>query len=388
MKKTLIILLAALLLIGACACGTANTNNTNNSNEAAPEKVTGTVRDFGRFSALVPEGWEALEMGGETDGMNGAIVKGKASEFMSSSSVSITYGLPTDAVFSSKSLSENVKELGEFDLGGRRWSAWSGSFGPLSFSTAEHYGKEGTIFVTLQQLGGELTFDDPEVKAIIESIVTSPTVEADWITIKDGVATIDLPAAEGFEWSSGYAMFTNDVEANCEFVDGKAIITAESGTGGYTVEFDLFNEDQSLTMGKAEVKLGVTDAKVDAVYGAELTMYDEPQSTGFEDDTDYEALAEEYSGTWKDEENGLTLTITMDDSVEHGCLMEIKSDSMQMSASGTIEAGGHIEYWSMTLDGKEVETPGTFNIFEGKLYWGFDDEVIKLANDTPVFVKQ
>ena len=394
MKKLLAVLLALAMLFAAAACGSNNTNNadnTNSGNEAAPDKVAGTVCDFGRFSALVPEGWEKIDTGEEGAGYNAILVKGTASQFMQVPTLSITYGLPSDMLMSGKAFSENVEELGEFDLGTHHWSAWSGSFIGMEFSTAESFGKDGTLIVSVQPFGGKkLTFEDPEIKAVLESITTRPTVEVDWITIKDGIAAVALPAVEGYEWTSGFAMYTDDIEVTSDIVDGNAVITPESGTGGYSTTYDLYNEDQTLTMGTAEIKLGITDAKVDAVYDAVLTMYDEPQSTedeDYEDDTDYEALAVEFCGTWKDEKNGITITITKDDSREHGCLIEMSSDGMQMSASGTFMYGDYVEYESAKLNGNDVETYGTFFTFDDQMRWGFDGEVFSFENEV-LLIKQ
>ena len=57
MKKYFIIILTAVLLVGCSNGGGGNT-------PTPPEpQVKGTMHDFGRFSALVPEGWSVADIG-------------------------------------------------------------------------------------------------------------------------------------------------------------------------------------------------------------------------------------------------------------------------------------------------------------------------------------
>ena len=385
MKKILACIIAAAMLLSLCSCGAGqhntNTNDGPSNNSSAEETVKGTVHDFGRFSALVPEGWEAADMGDYQADYNGIIVKGKADAFMEAASVSVLYGLPSEMFISNRGFYEIVRDEGEFDLGGHHWEGWSSSMGDMSVAVAESYGDDGTIIVSVTMPtkdSEKLDLNDPEVRAIIASIVVVPTIEVDWISMENGKAIVTLPEAEGYTWQEGGRMFTNELEVSTELDGNRLIITPESGSGAFSIDLSLENEDETFRMGEASVSIRVTDAKADAVYAGDYSIYDEPEEieyNDYEDDTDYEALAQMYAGTWVDDKNDLTLFIQVDEETEHGCLISLQQSGKQFAASGVIQVSMALMYDEISIDGTTVDSSGYFAFDGDMLFWGHDDAV-------------
>ena len=388
MKKILMILLAVVLVLSACACGqnksgtesSAAGSRTESQSEAG---VKGTEHKYGRFSVLIPEGWSAVDLGDYQADYNAVIVKGAAEDFMTASQVSIIYNLPSELVVSSRGFYDDTKDEGEFDLGGRHWEAWSAAYEEMSFITAESSGEDGTVTVALQMLSADaekLSLDDPDVQAIIESIVVVPTVEVEWITITDGVVTAKLQEVEGYQWDGNGEMVMNDVEADTELNGNVLTVTPHTGTGAFVEEMGLYNEDGSFSMGSAKISIRITDGKADAVYAGEMKIFDEPEAIeiddfDFEDNVDYDYLTEVFSGAWADDKNDLTLFIQRSEEEEHACQITIQSAEHQMSGVGVIQITEALMYEEMSIDGETVQTNGYFALDGDMLIWGHDDEV-------------
>ena len=385
MRKILACLITAVLLLSLCSCGAKQQDTSEDT--VSPEvpsgesEVNGTVHDFGRFRALVPEGWEVADLGGYQADYNGIIVKGKADEFMEATSVSILYGLPSELFVSNRGFYEIVRDEGEFDLGGHHWEGWSSSMEGMSVVTAESYGDDGSIFVFVNMPSEDsekLDLKDPDVRAILESIVVVPTVEVEWIRMEDGKAVALLPEEEGYFWEEGGCMYTNELEVSTELDGNRLIITPESGSGAFSIDLTLNNEEGTFRMGEAKVSIRVTDAKADAVYEGVCSVYDEPEEIedeSWEDDTDYEALAQMYAGIWVDDKNDLTLFIQEDEETEHGCLIRLQQSDKQFSAAGVIEFTQVLMYDEISIDGVTMDSSGYFTFDGDLLIWGHDDAV-------------
>ena len=80
MRKILACLIIVALLLSLCSCGTkqqdASEDTVSPEDTSGEDAVKGTVHDFGRFRALVPEGWEVADLGDYQADYNGIIVKG------------------------------------------------------------------------------------------------------------------------------------------------------------------------------------------------------------------------------------------------------------------------------------------------------------------------
>ena len=81
MKKILTLALAAALVLGMSGCGRSGEKESNSKNpeaqssSAVSEAVPAGERfDFGRVSAIIPEGWNPADLGEMADGFNAAII--------------------------------------------------------------------------------------------------------------------------------------------------------------------------------------------------------------------------------------------------------------------------------------------------------------------------
>ena len=388
MKKLSVIILIIMVLVCTCACANSSQPSSGEtaaqSTElpAAENTVKGTMHDFGRFSALVPEGWEAADLGDYQASYNGVIVKGKGEDFMTAASVSLLYLLPTEMFISGRGFYENVRSQDDFDLGGRHWEAWTGvNDDGDKIQAAETSGEEGAFTVSLYMPADsdvELSLDDPDVRAIIESIDIVTTVDVDWITLKDGALIASLPEVEGYKWTEGGSMSSNELEVSASLEGNQLTIKPVSGSGIGAQDLTLENEDQTEIKGEAKISFRVNDAKVDAVFAGDIEIYDEPKAKETGDswgEIDYEAVAELYSGTWVDSKNDLVLFIKPADEVEHGCLLNIQSGDRQINATGVIEEDSVLRYENITIDGESVDSAGYLMPDGDMLIWGHDDKV-------------
>jgi len=384
MKKLFIIILTAVLLVG---CSNGSGGNTPTPPEP---QVKGTMHDFGRFSALVPEGWSVADIGEFKTDFNGAIVKGTPDQFGSAPSVSIQYFLPTELIMSGRSFYEDTISLEPIKNDSFSYDLWEGKWQGTFVSAAESQQPNslGAITVYSNQPTDEseyIRIDDPDIVAIIKSIVVTPTVEVDWISIKDGKAVITLPEhEEGLGWHDSGYMYSNEVEAFPEFEGNTCTIIAESGTGMFSQSCLLTNEDETFAYGEAEFAVRITDGKVDAVYNGTYTIYDEPKSLDYssEDTTDYEAFGEAFTGTWADTKNDLTMFIQPYEGVEHGYQVTIQGKGRQYSAVAQIEQGGVMWYNDITVDGETTEVMGYFQLDGGMVIWGHGEDFGDFENAT------
>ena len=230
-----------------------------------------------------------------------------------------------------------------------------------------------------------LSFDDPEVQAIIKSIKVVPMAEADWIEIKDGIATVTLPEAEGYEWGDSGTMYTGELDIMEEFDGNTLVITPSSGTGGYSISLSLLNEDFTLKMGRGEVALRVTDGKIDGIYLAKVKIFDEPEvqeEYNYEPEPlDYEMLDQVYSGTW-DTNNDLTMFIQKSEEAEHAYVVSIQSSGRQISTVAVLDEYGVLAYDTLSINGVSVESWGWFNPDGALLIWGRDEAAGEYDNAT------
>ena len=385
MKRLLVTLLTAFMLLTVCGCTGGNGGKTD---PVEPE-VKGTVVDFGRISALVPEGWSQANIGEYSTDFNAVIVKGTADDFMKKPGVSALYFLPSEWVISNRQFYENTHDLDPIDNGDYHWTLWYGTYNEQVSYTAECTGDFGTINVVLQNYGEEsekLTMDDPEVRAFIKSITVEPFTEADWVKFENGEAVATLPVVEGYQWEDSGSMYTTGVDAWAEVIDNVLYIRPEAGSGTYSQNLQLNNEEGTFYKGQVQVDVRITDGKADALYTANLKLLDEPveiEQYEYEDNTDYESLDQYYSGTWIDKNNDLTMFIQKIDDIDHSYLINIQSSDKQMSATGRIQTNGELLYTGMIVDGVEVETYGWFTPdSETVLLWSRENDFGGYENAT------
>ena len=390
MKKLIVLILAAILLVGCAGCTGGGSKTETTPAETTEAGVNGTVHDFGRFSALVPEGWSVAEIGEYKSEFNGAIVKGEPDQYGSAPSVSIMYTLPVELIVSGRSFYEDVISLDPIETENFTYDVWEGKFQGAFVSAAESQqpNELGVITVYANQPTTESEYvriDDPDVVAIIKSITVEPTCDIDWIKFEDGKAIVTLPEAkEGLRWHDSGTMYSDDVEAFSEFNENIVTISAESGTGVFSQNCLLTDEEETYAYGEAEFAVRITDGKADATYNGVYRLYDEPKSLDYEDEdnTDYEAYGEAYTGTWADNKNDLTMFVQPYEGVEHGYQLTIQGSDKQFSTIAQIEEGGVMWYYDMTVNGEKAEMTGYFQLDGDMLIWGHGDELGEFENAT------
>ncbi|MBR3351839.1 MAG: hypothetical protein IKG35_06955, partial [Erysipelotrichaceae bacterium] len=195
-----------------------------------------------------------------------------------------------------------------------------------------------------------------------------------------------LPVVEGYQWEDSGSMYTTGVDAWAEVIDNVLYIRPEAGSGTYSQNLQLNNEEGTFYKGQVQVDVRITDGKADALYTANLKLFDEPveiEHYEYEDNTDYESLDQYYSGTWIDKNNDLTMFIQKIDDIDHSYLVNIQSSDKQMSATGRIQTNGEMIYTVMIVDGVEVETYGWFTPdSETVLLWSRENDFGGYENAT------
>ena len=389
MKRILLVILAITMLAGLFGCGNSNNGGNGGGNEPTEPGITGKTKDIGRLSVLIPDGWSYVDLGDMSDGYTAIIVHGKEEDFGQAPQVSVIYCLPSEIVVSSAAFYDNVIQKPAFDLGGLHWTSWTGSYMNLKSEVAETEGDFGYITVNRLQTveGGEMpSLSDPEVKAIMESIVVRPTITVDWVKIDGGKAVCEFPAYEGRVWDPIASSYSSDVEGDYEVEGNTATVNVEKGTGMFGVQLRLINEECTEEWGRGNLAFKVENGKITGIYDASVTIYDQPQDiewNGWEDDTDYEAIEEFLAGAWADNANGLTMFLQKYEEIEHAFIITIQGLDRTFVATGVIQEGGSMWYEEVSVNGADpVASDGWFMIDGDSLIWGHDEAVGEFENAT------
>lgn len=382
MRKLLLMLMSALMLIGILGC--------SNPGKKEPEEVVvkGEMHDVGRISLLVPEGWTLIDLGAAASEFTCVVVKGTGDDFMKKPQISVIYNLPTEVVVSSAAFAENVIQQPDFDLGGYHWTSWTGSFSDFKSEVAETEGEFGYITFSRQEgreTREQLSLKDAEVQAIISSLTVRPTVEFDWVKISNGQAVAQLKAVDGMVWEQVGTMNTNGVEADYELEGNTVTLSASSGTGTYLVTFRMINEEGTEKWADASIGVKVENGRITGIYDASITMLETPEdiSSGGDwiDDTDYEAIDKFLVGAWTDNPNSLTMFIQRYEDIEHGYQMTIQAAERTIVAIGHVDTVGTLWYENVSINGAApIESDGWFMIDGNSLLWGHDEAVGEFAN--------
>ena len=382
MKKLLLIIMSALMLIGILGC--------SNQGNKEPEEVTvnGEIHDIGRFSILVPEGWSLYDLGTMTSDFTCLIIKGNKDEFMTKPSVSVIYNLPTELVVSSAALADNVIQQEPFDLGDYHWTSWTGSFSESRREVAETEGDFGYLTFTSQEsmeTKEMLSLKDPEVQAIIRSIKVRPTIDVDWVSITDGKVTAKLKEAEGLVWEQTSMMNTNGVEVDYELDGNTVTLIPSAGTGVFSVSFRLTDTDCTKMYADSNIAVKVENGKITGIYDATINMLETPEDIGggeeWTDNTDYEAIDQFLIGAWADNPNNLTMFIQKYEEIEHGYQVTIQAADRTIVAIGHVDSFGTLWYENVSINGAApIESDGWFMIDGNSLLWGHDEAVGEFAN--------
>lgn len=393
MKKLLAFLMTAVLALALFSgCKKNDSQNTGSAPEQSESKsagesepesgseavIKGEIKESGRFTAFIPEGWTLIDLGEYSDEFTAVILKGAQEDFMKVPQISIIYMVPTEMAVSAAAYFENVIQQPDFDLGNYHWSSWTGSNAGLKSFVAEAEGDFGFIAVNLQQVeaNGELpSIEDEDVRAIIKSLSVRPTVEVDWVKLNGNTATVEMKTYEGRHWADSGNMAEQGVEVDYEIEGNTAKLTANAGTGGFKLQLVLINDEGTLKYANATVGLKVADGKFEAVYAAVIEELAEPESADYQPggESEFELPDEFLLGTWADNGNDLTMFVQKDDENEYGYVFTIRSDTKTIVIN--VEAGldGSLTYEEISVNGADaIDSPGSFLIDGGMLIWSHD----------------
>lgn len=176
MKKIIAILMAALLLLGLCACG------EKDEKPADPSEVKGETYDAGEVSALVPEGWKAFpvtdlfdEYDGDYDPTAIQIAKGAESEWdlFTVPYIQINYYGPDSwGMMMDSSFYDETEDLEPMTLGSYKWTGFNviDEEYPQTILWAEDGDIQIQVMMNLGTGKDAISVSDPEVQAIVASI--------------------------------------------------------------------------------------------------------------------------------------------------------------------------------------------------------------------------
>ncbi len=184
MKKLIALLLVALMVFCLVACGGDSKTDDGKTNEGenTAEEIKGEVYDTGAFKALVPEGWKAFpvsdmfsEEENATDPEKLQIVKGGETEWdlFSKPYVGIYLYPDSSLMTPSKDWYDKPADLEPMTIGGYTWNGFTGEsagYPQATLWTSDANGNDIQVTIILKSSDGEITLEDADVLAILESI--------------------------------------------------------------------------------------------------------------------------------------------------------------------------------------------------------------------------
>ena len=362
MKKILLCILSVLLCMSFAGCA---------------NKIKGETHVSNRLSVLVPEGWTLLESSGTEDSAI-AMAKGENASFGKAPTVVIYYYLPTQNVFSSKYFYENAEDLEEFDAAGFRYAPWKFEQDGIMGKVLESFGEKGSVVIYLNECEKgkeELKLDDPEVRAILESVKVTPETSADWITQReDGSLSVSLEGKEGYRWNSAYTMSYEDTGVDYVVQDNRCSIVPLYGTGPYQMTLRLENPEETGYIGETVIGFVLKDGKIDYICEAVKKIFDEETKY----DLPEEVHAEDYLGQWENKSEEMTVQIGQAEDATLSIRFETLDGVYTMN--GTVDSAGDLAFDSYTFVdlATTVEKSGWFSLREGKLVLQFGIDELEL----------
>lgn len=205
MKRTRYIIIALLLLsaVFLSACGRKTNDGVNNKCEIAPENqtendgnlnpsdqmpvISGQILEVGEFTVLIPEGWFAnfehpTHMNDELAENEISIVKGTDDQKKMSEAPALflAYGCaenPISSDYKKFCESEENEKIESLSIGDRTFNGYKakGSEGDVICLFAENGEEQFQIVVYYNRPGGQISLEDADVRAIIESFRSKET---------------------------------------------------------------------------------------------------------------------------------------------------------------------------------------------------------------------
>lgn len=184
MKKLIALLLVVLMVLSLVACGGEDKPEGGKTDEGgnAVAEVKGEVYDTGIFKTLIPEGWKAFpvsdmfsEEENATDPEKLQIIKGGETEWdlFSKPYVAINIFPNNSLLTPSKDWYDNAADLEPLAIGGYTWNGFTAESAGVPMAmlwTEDAKGNDIQVTVMLKTTDGEVTLEDADVRAIIESI--------------------------------------------------------------------------------------------------------------------------------------------------------------------------------------------------------------------------
>lgn len=183
MKRTAALLLSLILCAGLlAACGGSSTEKTADSDVTAAPTQAQEIFDTGVISTVIPAGWTAFQPkdvfsdNDELDPNVITICKDYVSEFDAYTKpyIRINYSGPdTTMIAPSKDMYDDVVDMAQQTIGGYTWQGFSCSsigYKYVILWTGEADGDQIQVSVLYESTAASVSFDDPDVQAIIAGI--------------------------------------------------------------------------------------------------------------------------------------------------------------------------------------------------------------------------
>lgn len=219
MKKTIAILLAALMLLSLAACAAKDGAPKSDGEQTAAGAVSGEMYDAGQVSVLIPDGWNAVPQhdvfADDANAMLPDVInvcKGgtTADDLYSHPYVRIDFGGTSKTLMmASKSYYEDAEDIEPLTTGSHSWNGFKCSnYGtPMTVLFCEETPIQYQACVFTDTAGGKLSLEDADVQAILASVC--PSDEAD--AAAAGTQQPAEPAQDGAsDPSSLYARYRGD----------------------------------------------------------------------------------------------------------------------------------------------------------------------------------
>ncbi len=188
MKKILALLLVMVMVASFAACSGKDGDAPAPAEAGEKEDTTvkGEVYNAGNISALVPEGWKLIEgsdmfqeytdIGHNPN--NFSMYKGATDDFSVFSCCGINIYYYENSMWLSKDIYDEVQDLPEQKIGNYTWQGFTAkSVGyPIAVlytglgPDGEATGDQIQVNLTLENGDKKISLDDPDVRAILESI--------------------------------------------------------------------------------------------------------------------------------------------------------------------------------------------------------------------------
>ena len=186
MKKILAVFLMMVMVVSFAACSGKDSDGTQTLEPAEEPAIKGEVYNAGNVSALVPEGWmlvegsdifqEYTDIGHNPNSF--AMYKGATDELSVFSCCALNIYYSDGSMYIYKDFYDDVVDLAEQKIGNYTWQGFTytsiGYPGVCLYTGLDADGKANgdqiQVSITLENGDKKITMDDPDGRAVLESI--------------------------------------------------------------------------------------------------------------------------------------------------------------------------------------------------------------------------